>query len=606
MPASSASPSAFPDRKDTFTPLALLVILPLLLLTLRPFAEVPRNDDFSYARTALALAQTGQIAYNGWGSPLLLPQAVVGALVIRLAGFSYVALQGVGVASAGVAAALLYLLSRRCGLAQWPALAVVAATTLNPLFLPLAPGFMTDIFSLNLVLLSFLALFAAHHKGQDENLSLPWFAGAVALGLLAGSNRQNGWVAFVGALIPLYLAATKGSRTRLAIIGGGAIVLLGGALLTAWQARQPYNVPIDSLGGLNTLIAYPGIALILVYKLLNMGGLLVLAPGLPVLRVRDVRRPALWVCLLVCLLPLACLTGTRFAAWDDFYGLSQFGQYFTSRGVAVGRMQGLYSPASPTLIAPAVAKLLELGGALGLALAVYAPFALRRDRRDNPDAAPRVGVGPVALAVSALLQIAVSAPFVMQLHANDHYLLAYLPGVAIYLLSVAALRPREARDPDPTRALVGVALAVGGVLAVTGYNFAWAYMGYSRAQATLFHDLRARGVPAAQIDGGLEWNADTQIAAEGHVNNPAMSPPDLLDKTRRGRFLRPQPELFPALDVRYIVSLDPAPSLDFALTPQPVATAQYSILFPPQTRTVSVFAVAPGATDPAPSAPPAP
>ncbi|HVK06058.1 MAG TPA: hypothetical protein VM490_21490, partial [Armatimonadaceae bacterium] len=50
----------------------------IVLLLLRPFAGVPMNDDFSYARNAAKLAETGRMGYNNWGQPLLIPQALAG------------------------------------------------------------------------------------------------------------------------------------------------------------------------------------------------------------------------------------------------------------------------------------------------------------------------------------------------------------------------------------------------------------------------------------------------------------------------------------------------------------------------------------------------
>ncbi len=50
------------------------------VLIARPFAEIGFLDDWSYARTAQLLAQTGHMVYNGWAAPIVGWQAYWGAL----------------------------------------------------------------------------------------------------------------------------------------------------------------------------------------------------------------------------------------------------------------------------------------------------------------------------------------------------------------------------------------------------------------------------------------------------------------------------------------------------------------------------------------------
>src|SRR5256885_12336142 len=54
-----------------------------------PICGVPFSDDFSYTKTALDFARSGQFHYNGWAAVMLGWQAVWGALFIKLLGFSF-------------------------------------------------------------------------------------------------------------------------------------------------------------------------------------------------------------------------------------------------------------------------------------------------------------------------------------------------------------------------------------------------------------------------------------------------------------------------------------------------------------------------------------
>ena len=72
---------------------AILCALLLALCTLAtyPFVEMGQCDDFAYVRSAKTLAETGHITYYGWASAMLGWQLALGALFIKLFGFSFTA-----------------------------------------------------------------------------------------------------------------------------------------------------------------------------------------------------------------------------------------------------------------------------------------------------------------------------------------------------------------------------------------------------------------------------------------------------------------------------------------------------------------------------------
>lgn len=621
------------DSRDTLLALGLGAAVVLLLLAFRPLAGVPMNDDFSYAHSARVFAETGRIAYNGWGSPMLWPQAAYGALVIKLFGFSWRALAATGIVAAGLCAGLMYALARRCGAARFPALLATAALVLNPPFLGVAPSFMTDLPSLVLLLGAFWALIGSLERtgedgGGDVRLRPGRFALAVALGVVAGTNRQVSWVAFLGALLAL-VPFVRGVRERLWVMGGAALVAGVAGALTIWLGRQPYTIPADVSTGLIFLIGYTNIAAMFIFKFLNMAGLLLLPLALLALAsqlARSVGGTAKrfgWVgaasglvaLVVLCLLPLVYGFGTTLRLLGDQYRLTAYGQYFTSNGVVVGGVHGFSK--RPVVLGPGAITLLVVGGALGMALSVYLVSAWmsemrarRRQRRqqapaDAPGAvaetvAPHVGeIGATLVLVGSVAQILVSLPWYAQLNVFDRYLLFILPGFLILFAAQASrrlARPQQRSAGPGAFAVVPIVLVAG--MGALGAAFASEYFAYTRARATLYQALRAQNVPREQIDAGFELDADTQVRREGYINHEGLQvPPDAYRPERWGRFVAYSPEHFPALDVHYLLSSDATPT-EPHIDPQPVRRLEYSSLLPPRARTLYVYRIRRDAPDP--------
>ncbi len=150
------SNAAAHDRRDA----ALVALVTVVaVLAAWPFADMPFNDDASYAMTVRQLARTGHLTYNGWATAASIAHAVYGAIWVRLAGpFSFDLLRVSTLPLAAGAVALCHLIGRRAGLR--PPFAALAALTLglSPLFVPLAGSFMTDVPGLFYTLLSLYAL----------------------------------------------------------------------------------------------------------------------------------------------------------------------------------------------------------------------------------------------------------------------------------------------------------------------------------------------------------------------------------------------------------------------------------------------------------------
>ena len=120
--------------------------VPFCALLIHPYAETGIYDDWSYIKTTQILAQTGHVVYNGWATAILGWQLYLGALFVKLFGFSFTAVR---LSTTVVAIATTWLLQRtlvRAGVCQWNATLATLTFIFSPLYFPFAFTFMTDVF----------------------------------------------------------------------------------------------------------------------------------------------------------------------------------------------------------------------------------------------------------------------------------------------------------------------------------------------------------------------------------------------------------------------------------------------------------------------------
>src|SRR5580704_9113707 len=150
--------------KWIYTALCVAALFSCILLSY-PFNEAGFDDDWSYARVAMKLAQTGKMHYNGWGSPILLFQSFWAVPWIKAFGFSFPVLQSAMIPISLGFVLLVYATGRAIGLSPELSAFASLATGTSPLFLPLAASFMTDSPGCFFVMLS---LYAAIRSVQAE------------------------------------------------------------------------------------------------------------------------------------------------------------------------------------------------------------------------------------------------------------------------------------------------------------------------------------------------------------------------------------------------------------------------------------------------------
>jgi hypothetical protein len=179
-----------PNPTRTFDMLLCALFPMAVVFATLPFAEMGINDDFSYSQTALHLASTGKLVYNGWSSAMLGFQAYWGALFIKLFGFSFFILRISTLLFAVGCAVLLYLLSTDAGMARSRAIFLTFFVISSPLALPVEASFMTDIPGLFFQLFCFFALLRATDPQASQPKIVFWTIILTAAGLAGGTIRQ--------------------------------------------------------------------------------------------------------------------------------------------------------------------------------------------------------------------------------------------------------------------------------------------------------------------------------------------------------------------------------------------------------------------------------
>ena len=205
-------------------------------------------DDFSYTRSAQILAQTGHIAYVGWAAAMLGWQLYLGALFIKLFGFSFTVVR---LSTLPVAMLTAFLTQRafvRAGLNTWNATLGTIALVLSPLTLALTFSYMTDMGGLLCMVLCFYACLRALQAETDRSRLL-WIVFAACSNAVGGTVRQVVWL---GVLVMVPCTCWLLRRRPHVIITGAISVLAAAGFIFAiirWFARQPYSQPDVGLGG---------------------------------------------------------------------------------------------------------------------------------------------------------------------------------------------------------------------------------------------------------------------------------------------------------------------------------------------------------------------
>lgn len=475
-------------RAWLYPALSCLALLACILIS-NPFNSAGFNDDWSYARVAMKLAETGRMQYNGWGSPILLFQSFWAVPWIRAFGFSFPVLQASMIPVSAGFVLLVYATGRAIGLSRELSGFASIAMASSPLFVPLAASFMTDAPG---CCFSMLCVYAAVRCAQcDESRGAARWLWILALaGVAGGANRQVVWIAPI-LLIPYLYRTRRYDRVfRKHSIVAYALTALAILTITHFFS-QPYGPLQLSRTQLASVVRNEwGRAANLVVSLLLVS-ILASLPAyccfLPLARPRSI----LWS--LFCVAALAALT---FGVIISTGLVAPYGNCILSWvGIATEGQEWLrVKPAS----LPGWFRMV-LSGCVHLCILVSVAWIVRsrRDLRGTPRSVVLSIFG-----IFTLGYLALTLPGSLLGFAFDRYMLSIVPLVILAVLQQFA---------QYRRAVPLVAWGCLAAFACYGILTTHDYAAALRARIAVADALQRTGVDRNHISVGFEYDGWTEL-----------------------------------------------------------------------------------------------
>lgn len=488
---SKATPNV--GRAWLYPVLSCVVVLVCILIA-SPFNEAGFTDDWSYARVAMKLAQTGRMQYNGWGSPILLFQAFWAAPWIQAFGYSMQLLQIAMIPLALGFVLLVYATGRAIGLSPELAAFASVATGTSPLFLPLAASFMTDVsgcFFCILCVYSAIRCAAA----KDSRMAARWLWALAVAGVIGGANRQIVWIAPV-MLIP-WLSWIRRADAELRPHALGAYGVSGIAILTILHFfNQPYG-PMDlSRSEIATMVLHGSAKAIVLLTSLLLVCVLAAMPAFCCLLPLATRRPLAWSLMSFLALVISTFTAVVLAGLAAPYG----NHILTGNGIVVPGE--VWYRLKATTLAPWFRVALSVP----VSLCAYVSVAwIIRNRRGVW--ALRGPALPIFV-VFSLGYVALVLPGVLMGFAFDRYMLPILPLVMLVILSQLARYGR--------RIPIGAWCCLA-VFACYGVATTHDYFASVRARLEAAHTIERAGVGRDRISAGFEYDGWTELERSEYV-----------------------------------------------------------------------------------------
>lgn len=496
-------------KRESHAPfLAACVVFLAIAAGISLTGEFPINDDYIYTWSVRHLFETGQFKIPGTVASSIFP-IYSGAFLSTIAGgFSYGLLRVLSFVFGLLGGAGLYLAVRQLGLRNREAALFAAVYLLNPLFVNVNFGFMTDVpaLALNNWLLYFGLRLSKSSAEAGEQTStrgkFDWIAliGAFLTVSLGVASRQT-----ILAFIPATLILA--CRPGISVAARGALV----ALLAAWPALFYKSLEPIVLGACDYLVSYNG------YKEFFSGVLMSLvktpAAGFSMLAEQAVKvlsyvgLLSLPVTIPLTVSTLANRQGSRrnflllFALCCAAIGVPL--SWLMSKHIIMPMSENLFSP-------PAVGTYCILSGGvpgwseasrvgltyfsalaavlvLSLSALIVAP--VRRLLRTN--------TSEVFVSVAALCAIGLLILQTTVMNLDRYYLFCLAP---VLLVLAVVWKNVHAKKVF----WIGTAACA----AMFGYSYltAWDCMNFQRERWNALEYVVSRGVPPLQIDGGPEFN----------------------------------------------------------------------------------------------------
>ncbi len=520
---SDINPLSEHSRETRLFDIAAVVILftlgaaiPILIAQSAGALKIPRSDDWSYLTTLFRWVDGDGLNFNNWVSMTLVGQLVLAAPVAVLARHSIGAVHVATALIGAVGLIALYYVGVRVLQRRSPALLVAITMALSPLWVAMAPTFMSDIPSFTLQML----MTAAGVKGLlTKSRRIPWLVATVALGVAGCSIRQFAIVPLIAVLLAFAVIAKRdGDRALIrATIASGLIAFVAIGVLMFWWASIPdplKGAPMHpTLGSLREAAAR-GIGYLRLCGLLLLPVLAYVGP----IRVvkRAWRASALTTTLVATLTTTALILAAATLGEDAFVG-----NYIHPRGVLA---DDVLVGTRPFLIARPAWLVLVILGSLGAvvimlcAVPAYMRAKSRISSRNDEVRARREAPDPIAVFFGLTLlglfaaYVSTDALQINRFPIFDRYVITGLPLIALLILRDMSLRGSQdelvtgrAPDREPGRALAIISSLV--LLASLGTIWGVDSARYDATRWQVSKDAVAKGFNPLHIDGGFEWVA---------------------------------------------------------------------------------------------------
>jgi hypothetical protein len=503
------------SRLDIRNAALCFLICAAAFLLVDPIAQMPFQDDWSYAFSARQCAATGHLTYNGWSTAIILPHVYWGALWIRLFGFSFTVLRLSTLPLAAGSVALAYLLARQADLRPSAAFFVAMLLAFSPLFLPVATSYMVDVPGLFFMLASLCALVRAARSG-----GWLWIFVGAGLGMIGGMSRQIGWIVPLALLPYLALVRRREVGFLLCATAAWAIVVVNVVWSMRWFAHQPLALQdwtaVRSLDALHnpirTFLRFVPLGLTLMLVILP-AALAVMPGAMKELWRRRAGRGGAAAAIACALLAILLLRNPRFGL-EPWMPIT-----ITTQGVMDGLELSGHRPVSQPLIVRGI-----LSAAVLFAIAILASSAVTRARSSWTSVRdlwfPRAGrIAAPALLLFGLAYVALLVPRADQNWLTDRYAIPLIPVLGIFLL-------RRGSESPPTAAWALLFLYALYTLASTQDLLA-----LERARGQAVRKLSDAGVAPTAIAAGFEYDCWAELLATGFINDyripPALFKPDV-------------------------------------------------------------------------------
>jgi hypothetical protein len=502
-------------------------------------------------------------------------QLFLGALFIKLFGFSFATLRASMLPIAIAAVVLTQRLFVRFGVSEWNSAVATLALAVSPAFLTLSFSFMTDMPGYFCFVLCLYCCLRAVQANTDGTL-IGWLICASLTNVVAGTARQLGWL---GVLIMVPSTAWLLRRHRGVLPTGGAVWFLSAATIFAcvhWFNHQPYAVPepliardfldksadAELVGTLIRIVLYTSLFLSPV-----LVGFLLKYP----IRLRMARKRAIAAIGVFAIAILVLVLRGKPVYWLAPFELNNY--YDDTLGGLLGT--------------PPVAPLLFVRiGLTILTFAVLAAFLLCL--RSASDLANRKQSDGNQLSRAAILTILgpYTVAYLSMLITRDPIFERYfLPLFFVVLVPVLRFYQQKISGRLPAVSLV-IVLFLAGFFGVMRMHDTFAG---NRARVAAANEIRAAGVPRTEIRAGMEYDGWTQLETTGYLNdknikNPAGAYRPWIRPNLPKDCILAFSNHLTAIDPRYELSISPTP----CFTPSQFAPVSYKTWMPPHNRAIYV------------------